>query len=43
MTPRDLPNTYTDIVAGTPLANLVTDSFRKATNADIAIDRKSVV
>ena len=31
----DLPNTFTDIAAGTPLANLVTDSFRKATGADI--------
>ncbi len=33
--PRDLPNTFTDIAASTPLANLVTDAFRKATNADI--------
>ncbi|MBL9093733.1 MAG: bifunctional metallophosphatase/5'-nucleotidase, partial [Planctomycetaceae bacterium] len=33
--PRDLPNTFTDIAAGTLLANLVTDSFRKATKADI--------
>jgi len=33
--PRDLPNTYTDIAAGTILANLVTDSFREATTADI--------
>lgn len=33
--PRDLPNTFTDITAGTVLANLVTDAFRKATNADI--------
>ena len=33
--PRDLPNTFTDIAAGTILANLVTDAFRKATNADI--------
>lgn len=33
--PRDLPNTYTDIAAGTILANLVTDSFREATKADI--------
>ena len=33
--PRDLPNTFTDISAGTLLANLVTDSFRKATKADI--------
>jgi 5'-nucleotidase/UDP-sugar diphosphatase len=35
ITPRDLPNTYTDIAAGTLLANLVTDSFRAATRADI--------
>jgi 5'-nucleotidase/UDP-sugar diphosphatase len=35
--PRDLPNTYTDIAAGTLLANLVTDSFRAATNADIGL------
>jgi len=33
--PRDLPNTYADIAAGTILANLVTDSFREATTADI--------
>lgn len=33
--PRDLPNTFTDIPAGTPLANLVTDAFRQATGADI--------
>jgi 5'-nucleotidase len=33
--PRDLPNTFSDIAAGTLLANLVTDSFRKATKADI--------
>ena len=32
---RDLPNTFTDIAAGTILANLVTDSFRNATKADI--------
>ena len=29
------PNTFTDITASTPLANLVTDAFRKATGADI--------
>jgi 5'-nucleotidase / UDP-sugar diphosphatase len=34
-TPRDLPNTFTDIAAGTILANLVTDAHRKATQADI--------
>jgi 5'-nucleotidase / UDP-sugar diphosphatase len=33
--PRDLPNTFTDIAAGTILANLCTDAFRHATNADI--------
>jgi 5'-nucleotidase/UDP-sugar diphosphatase len=33
--PQDLPNTFTDIAAGVLLANLCTDSFRKATKADI--------
>jgi 5'-nucleotidase len=33
--PRNLPNTFTDIAAGTILANLVTDAFRQATQADI--------
>jgi 5'-nucleotidase/UDP-sugar diphosphatase len=33
--PQDLPNAYGDIAAGTLLANLVTDSFRAATRADI--------
>jgi 5'-nucleotidase/UDP-sugar diphosphatase len=33
--PRDLPNTFADIAASTPLANLVTDAFRSATGADI--------
>jgi 5'-nucleotidase / UDP-sugar diphosphatase len=33
--PRDLPNTFTDIAAGTPLANFCTDAFRNATTADI--------
>ncbi len=32
---QDLPNTFTDIVASTLLANLITDSFREATKADI--------
>jgi 5'-nucleotidase / UDP-sugar diphosphatase len=36
--PQDLPNTFTDIAAGTPLANLVTDAFRSATKADIALN-----
>jgi 5'-nucleotidase len=35
VTSRDLPNTFTDIAGGTPLANLVTDAFRIATRADI--------
>lgn len=33
--PCDLPNVFTDLEAGTPLANLVTDAFRAATRADI--------
>ena len=33
--PRDLTNKFTDIVAGTLLANLCTDAFRNATKADI--------
>ncbi|HTR56551.1 MAG TPA: 5'-nucleotidase C-terminal domain-containing protein, partial [Casimicrobiaceae bacterium] len=37
ITPQDLPNTYTDYVAGTILANLVTDAYRKATHADIGL------
>ena len=32
---KDLPNTFTDVEAGTILANLVTDAFRMATKADI--------
>ena len=35
ITPQDLPNTFTDIAAGTILANLVTDAHRRATQADI--------
>jgi 5'-nucleotidase/UDP-sugar diphosphatase len=35
VTPRDLPNTFTDIAGGTILANLVTDALRAATRADI--------
>ena len=41
--PQDLPNTFTDIAAGTPLANLVTDSFRKATKADIAVTANALM
>jgi 5'-nucleotidase len=33
--PEDMPNTFADIPASTPLANLVTDAFRTATKADI--------
>jgi 5'-nucleotidase len=33
--PRDLPNAFTDIAAGTILANFCTDAFRHATKADI--------
>lgn len=33
--PQDFPNTFTDIAAGTLLANLVTDALRQATNSDI--------
>ena len=33
--PRDVPNTFTDIAAGTILANLCTDAFRNATQAEI--------
>ena len=35
MAPQDIPNTFTDIAASTPLANLITDAFRNATKADI--------
>lgn len=34
---QDISNTFTDIAGGTILANLCTDAFRKATNADIAL------
>jgi 5'-nucleotidase / UDP-sugar diphosphatase len=37
LAPQDLPNTYTDLAAGTLLANLVTDAFRAATQADIGL------
>ena len=35
--PQDLPNTFTDIAAGTILANLVTDALREATKADVGL------
>ena len=38
MITADVPNTFTDIAASTPLANLITDSFRKATHADIGFN-----
>ena len=43
MTTRDLPNTFTDVAAGTILANLVTDSFRKATEADIGFTANGMI
>ena len=41
--PRDLPNTFADIAAGTILANLCTDAFRKATKADIGFSVKGLM
>jgi len=41
--PRDLPNTFTDIAAGTLLANLVTDAFRQATKADIGFSANGLM
>lgn len=35
--PRDIVNTFTDIPASTILANLCTDAFRAATQADVAL------
>jgi 5'-nucleotidase len=32
---QDIPNTFADIPASTPLSNLITDAFRKSTKADI--------
>jgi 5'-nucleotidase len=32
---QDVPNTFADIAASTPLSNLITDAFRKATQSDI--------
>ena len=43
MAPQDLPNTFTDIAASTPLANLITDSFKKATKADIGFTVNGVM
>ena len=33
--PKDIPNTYADVAASTLLANLCTDAYRNATQADI--------
>jgi 5'-nucleotidase / UDP-sugar diphosphatase len=41
--PQDMPNTFSDITAGTPLANLITDSFRKATKADIGFNANGTI
>jgi 5'-nucleotidase len=43
VTPQDLSNDFTDIPASTVLANLVTDSFRKATQADIGFNVNGMV
>jgi len=40
---RDLPNTFTDITASTPLANLCTDAFRNATKADIGFSANGLM
>ena len=41
--PRDLPNTFADIAAGTILANLCTDAYRKATKADIGFSANGLM
>jgi 5'-nucleotidase len=43
VTPQDLSNDFTDIPASTVLANLVTDAFRKATQADIGFNVNGMV
>ena len=40
---QDIPNTFTDNVASTILNNLVTDSFREATKADIGLNLNGAV
>lgn len=40
---QDLPNTFADIAASTPLANLVTDAFRGATSADIGFSANGML
>ncbi len=41
--PQDIPNTYTDIAAGTILANFCTDAFRNATKADIGFTANAMM
>ena len=41
--PRDIPNTYTDIAAGTILANFCTDAFRSATKADLGFTENAMM
>jgi 5'-nucleotidase / UDP-sugar diphosphatase len=41
--PQDMPNTFADIAASTPLANLVTDAFRAATKADIGFNANGMM
>jgi 5'-nucleotidase/UDP-sugar diphosphatase len=41
--PQDLPNTFTDIAAGTLLANFCTDAYRSATNADIGFSANGMM
>jgi 5'-nucleotidase/UDP-sugar diphosphatase len=41
--PRDIPNTFTDIAAGTILANLCTDAYRRATKADIGFSANGMM
>ena len=41
--PQDLPNTFADLAAGTPLANLVADALRAATRADIGFTANAMI
>ncbi len=41
--PQDIPNTFTDIAASTLLANLCTDAFRNATQADIGFSANGLM
>lgn len=40
---QDVPNTFSDIAAGTPLCNFVTDAFRAATGADIGFSASGLM